>query len=31
MARNKARSKRWKISFDDMEVSATDSAGDDPQ
>jgi hypothetical protein len=31
MARNQARSKRRKISFHDVKVSATDSAGDHPQ
>ena len=31
MAGNEARSKRRKISFDDMKVSTTDSASDDPQ
>jgi hypothetical protein len=31
MAGNKARSKRRKISFDDVKVSATHSASDNPQ
>jgi hypothetical protein len=31
MAGNKARSKRRKISFDDMKVSPAHSASDDPQ
>jgi hypothetical protein len=31
MAGNQARSKRWKISFNDVKVSPTHSASDDPQ
>jgi hypothetical protein len=31
MARNKTWPKRWKISFDDVKVSPTHSASDDPQ
>jgi hypothetical protein len=31
MARSQARAKRRKISFNDVKVSATHSAGDDPQ
>jgi hypothetical protein len=31
MARSQARTKRRKISFNDVKVSATHSAGDDPQ
>jgi hypothetical protein len=31
MARSQAGTKRWKIPFNDVKVSATHSAGDDPQ